>query len=304
MHDDQHEQDVVQALDPLPGPGFEFPQGGVAGDSEQPHHDHERGKPGPVPQAKAIGPRAAIGRDEIAQEVADPSAAMHLQSEDHVDDAADGRPCPKVTAQIARNWIPLAEQEVGGPDEKRERQEPEGDVAGGESKLPVEGAVADLVRAWTGVVPAATHRSGVIPAMPHRSGVFPAVIHRSALDSVPGKRTTEDVPVRLLVGVEERETHEQDKDDGTRYGEWHMVEKNATTQVATGAKRRIRRTSGRLRTHRCGIPWSLGPPRMRPLNCSWCSCIQARNSGRASAGKAASIRSCAFLTAIPSESGA
>lgn len=40
--------------------------------------------------------------------------------------------------------------------------------------------------------------------------------------------------------VEERETHEQDEDHGTRKGEWHMVEKKATPLVAASAKRLIR----------------------------------------------------------------
>lgn len=124
MRDDQREQGVVQALEVLPDPGFKFPQGGVAGKSEQPHHDHRGGKPGPVPQAKAIEPRAAIGRDEVAEEVGERS--MHLESVGHVDDAEDDCPRPRVTAQIARDEIPPTEQKVDRPDEKREPEEPEG----------------------------------------------------------------------------------------------------------------------------------------------------------------------------------
>jgi hypothetical protein len=54
-----------------------------------------------------------------------------------------------------------------------------------------------------------------------------------------GERTSEDVRVGVRVGVEERETHEQDKDHGTREGEWHMVAKKAAPLVTVGAERRM-----------------------------------------------------------------
>ena len=58
------------------------------------------------------------------------------------------------------------------------------------------------------------------------------------------------VSVPSMVGcLEELESHPQDKDHGTRDGEWHMVEKNATMQVAAGAERLIRRSSGWLHAH-------------------------------------------------------
>jgi hypothetical protein len=75
---------------------------------------------------------------------------MHLKSVDHVDDAEEGRPRSRVTAQIARDGIPPAEQEVGRPDQEREPEEPEGDVAGGDGKPPdaeaEEGVAWNLVR--------------------------------------------------------------------------------------------------------------------------------------------------------------
>ncbi|MBI2404009.1 MAG: hypothetical protein HYV20_14980 [Gemmatimonadetes bacterium] len=92
----------------------------------------------------------------------------------------------------------------------------------------------------SGLAPAVIHRSGVVPAVIHRSGSVPAVIHRSAADSLLGQRSTEDVRVGVRAGVEERQTHEHDKDHGTRKGEWQMVAEKATTQVAAGAKRLIR----------------------------------------------------------------
>jgi hypothetical protein len=53
-----------------------------------------------------------------------------------------------------------------------------------------------------------------------------------ARPSLLGKHTAEDVHMGVRVGIEERESHEQDKDHGTRKGEWHMVAKKATTPVA------------------------------------------------------------------------
>jgi hypothetical protein len=44
------------------------------------------------------------------------------------------------------------------------------------------------------------------------------------------------------VGIEQRKDHESDKDRGTRNGEWHMVEKEATPLVAVRAKRLNRRS--------------------------------------------------------------
>jgi hypothetical protein len=88
----------------------------------------------------------------------------------------------------------------------------------------------------------------------HRSGPAAAVLPGLASGEVPGKRATEDV--RLLAGLEARQSHEQDKDHGTRNGEWQMVAKNtaksAATQVTAGA-RPIRRSGGWLRTH-SGLP--------------------------------------------------
>jgi hypothetical protein len=64
-----------------------------------------------------------------------------------------------------------------------------------------------------------------------------AVIHPSALTSLPllRERTAEDVHVGVPVGVEGRQTHEQDEDHGTRKSERHVVAKKATTQAAAGA---------------------------------------------------------------------
>jgi len=89
-----------------------------------------------------------------------------------------------------------------------------------------------------------THRSRPAATVIHRAGLGRAVIHRPALGSLPGKRPTCEVPVGARVGVEERQSHEQDKDQGTRKGDWHMVAKKATAQVAAGAKRLIRRSGG------------------------------------------------------------
>jgi hypothetical protein len=44
--------------------------------------------------------------------------------------------------------------------------------------------------------------------------------------------------------LEERETHPQDNDHGTRKGEWHMVAKKATTPVAISAAKRLIPRSG------------------------------------------------------------
>ena len=75
-------------------------------------------------------------RDEVVQKVEDPSAAMHLQPEDHVHDAADRGPRPNITAQVIGDRVPVAEQEVGRADEERQGEEPKGDIAGGDGELP------------------------------------------------------------------------------------------------------------------------------------------------------------------------
>ena len=60
---------------------------------------------------------------------------MQLQTKDYMDDAKNGRPRSYVAAQIVRDGIPPAEQEVGWPDEEREPEEPEGEVASGDGGL-------------------------------------------------------------------------------------------------------------------------------------------------------------------------
>ncbi|MCI0710464.1 MAG: hypothetical protein L0154_09920, partial [Chloroflexi bacterium] len=122
MKDDQREQGVVQALEGLPGPGFELPQGEVGGNSEQAHHDHGGGKPGPVPHTKRIGQRATIGGDEVGEHPTDLSTAVHQQSVDHMDDAEDSCPCPYITGQIAGDGSPPAKHEVSWPDQECERE--------------------------------------------------------------------------------------------------------------------------------------------------------------------------------------
>jgi hypothetical protein len=52
-----------------------------------------------------------------------------------------------------------------------------------------------------------------------------------------------------LIDMGIREIHEDDDDHGTRNGEGHMVEKEATPQVAARAKRLNRRLDSWLRVH-------------------------------------------------------
>ena len=83
VHDHEREQDVVQALEPLPVLRFQLPQGGVAGEHEQPGDDHERGQPGPVSPPEAVGLRGPV-HDEEVEEVADRAAAVHLERDNHM----------------------------------------------------------------------------------------------------------------------------------------------------------------------------------------------------------------------------
>ena len=238
MQDDQHEQGVVQTLEALPELGLEFPQRDVAGNGEQPNHDHQRHKAGPVPQAETVQQQAAIGRDEEGEEGAHPAAAQ--QHQDRVNHAADHRPRPHVTAQIVRNGRPPAEQEVGWPDKERDRDEAERKVAAGEDEPRDEGAVlaaalighsrlAIAMTGRSGVAPAVMHYCGVAASMNHR--LAPAVIHRCGVAA-------------SLIHMGIREIHEYDHDHATRNGEGRVVEKEAPPQIAASAKRLSR---GRLR---------------------------------------------------------
>lgn len=162
------------------------------------------------PRPEAIGQQAAIFRDEEVQEAGDQSAAMYQQCEDHVDDAENGRPRPHITAQIVRDGIPSAEQEVGRAEEEREREEPKGEVTGGDGELlnaagkgqvgavvPRSGVAAAVAHrsgfGWmphtapssSAVVPLSTHRSGVVPSFAHRLGVVPTVTHRAGFRRTP-----------------------------------------------------------------------------------------------------------------------
>jgi hypothetical protein len=53
---------------------------------------------------------------------------MQLKSGNRVDHAGDGSQCPCISAQVVRDGIPPAQQEIRRADEERESQEPEGDV--------------------------------------------------------------------------------------------------------------------------------------------------------------------------------
>jgi hypothetical protein len=61
--------------------------------------------------------------------------------------------------------------------------------------------------------------------------------------SLPWESTAEDVRMRIPVRVEGRERHEQQKEQCTRQGKWHVVAKKATTDVAARA-RLLRRSAG------------------------------------------------------------
>jgi hypothetical protein len=74
-----------------------------------------------------------------------------------MDHGDDGRLRPHITAQVARHEIPLAEQEVGRPDQECEREEPEGDIAGGGGKPRHEQPVLEPVKICA-LVPAVVHR--------------------------------------------------------------------------------------------------------------------------------------------------
>lgn len=69
-------------------------------------------------------------------------------------------PHPHIAAQIARDGIPPAEQEVGRSDEEREPKRPGGDIAGGNREPLVEATSRPPV-----CHPALIHRCGLIPAV-------------------------------------------------------------------------------------------------------------------------------------------
>src|SRR6266542_3276289 len=63
--------------------------------------------------------------------------------------------------------------------------------------------------------------------------------------SLLGERTTRKVHMAANVAnVEERESHEQKKNESTRKGEQHMEAKQAMTPVAAAAAKRLIRRSG------------------------------------------------------------
>src|SRR6266496_613966 len=99
MHDDQREQSVVQALQSLPAPGFEFPQGEVIGYSEQANDNHCGGQPSPIAPAKRIGQWDAIRRKKVKEDSFDKWRwrSMNKKSDNHMDHTEDGCPHPHVT---------------------------------------------------------------------------------------------------------------------------------------------------------------------------------------------------------------
>ena len=73
----------------------------------------------------------------------------------------------------------------------------------------------------------------------------PAVTYRSALALPLGERTiTALVRLWIRLGIERRETHEQDKNHGARKAEWHMEAKKAVMPVAAATAKRLIRKSG------------------------------------------------------------
>lgn len=145
MQEHQHEQGIVQALEALPSPGPELSEGEVAGDGKQSRHDHQCGESGPVSEAEAVEPRTAARRDEVVEEIRESPATVHLQSDDHVDQAGDGCPRPHIAPEMVRDGIPSAEQEIGRTDEKRQREKPGGRVARGKGELARDRAMSHLV---------------------------------------------------------------------------------------------------------------------------------------------------------------
>ncbi|MFI0409077.1 NADH-quinone oxidoreductase subunit A [Actinomadura sp. 3N508] len=89
------------ALEPLPWFGFELLQGAVAGNGEQARHDHQRGEADPVSQAETTALGRAIGVEEVGAVVVEELArvSVDLEPDGHVDDAENGRPCPRVPCQ-------------------------------------------------------------------------------------------------------------------------------------------------------------------------------------------------------------
>jgi hypothetical protein len=85
-------------------------------------------------------------------------------------------------------------------------------------------------------------RCGLAAAVIHRLAA--AVIHPLALGSPLGKRATEDVRMAA-----QGEIHEDDEDCGARNREWHVMEKEATPQIAASAKRLNRGWDGWLLSH-------------------------------------------------------
>jgi hypothetical protein len=66
--------------------------------------------------------------------------------------------------------------------------------------------------------------------------VVRAVTHRPALGSRLGKHTADDISMRVRVGVEGRESHEENKEHGTRQREWRVVKEEATAVIAVSPK--------------------------------------------------------------------
>jgi hypothetical protein len=107
--------------------------------------------------------------------------------------------------------------------------------------------------------------AGVVAAMPSRPAprsamiAIRATVHRVDLGSRLGKRTADDVAVRVRMRVEARDRHEYDEEDGARKNERQMVKKEAAALIAIRFKLPNRRSDDRFH------PWKraqrIGPVR-------------------------------------------
>lgn len=134
MQHDQREQGIVQALEVLPAPGVELPQGAVGGDSEQPTTITVAASPFQFPRRKLLVSGLPFG-DEVVEDVGDLSRGH----------------APAIQRSRGRRWRwpstspghgadssrrdSASRAEGRPPDEEREPEELEGNLARSDGKL-------------------------------------------------------------------------------------------------------------------------------------------------------------------------
>lgn len=182
MEDDQREQGIVQALKPLPRPGSEPAECGVAGSREKAHRHNDGGETGPVAQTETIRQQGSIFSSEEVQDGGNETTAVTDMDQDcgnHVNGAEDRRPYPDVTAQIGRDRVSSAEQEIRRPEKERDGKQAKSEVSRGNGEPLNAAREPHLRRLLSGSTVARMLLGSRNAPVTHRLSFGPARIARS-----------------------------------------------------------------------------------------------------------------------------